>query len=40
MIGDGHSRHCEFFGLFEKIIEADHTVEKTILRMNMEMDEI
>lgn len=40
MVGDGHSRHCVFFGLFKEVIQTDHAVKKAVLRMNVQMDEI
>jgi len=40
VVGDGDRRHGEFFGFFKEFVQTDHSVEKAVLCMNMEMDEI
>lgn len=40
MIGHGDGGHSERFGLFEQPVQADGTVQETVLRMYMQMNEI
>jgi hypothetical protein len=35
MIGNGHCRHFIFTGFFEEVFQANHSVEKAVLGMDM-----
>jgi hypothetical protein len=38
MVGNGNRFHTKRLGLIEKRINADGTVEQTVLRVNVQMD--
>jgi len=40
VIGNGYCRHFIFTCFFEKVFQPDHSVEKTIVSMEMKMDKV
>lgn len=40
MIGNGNCRHFVFFGFFKQLFQADHAIEKAVLGVDVEVDEI